>query len=320
MIYKNLLISQANEVSQLLNEHIISHNKMLQSAGTVKSLFENVDFSTIHKEIKKVETNFEQKAYELKEIKEEHYGSFADVSMDFFDALENYFNALFEAVKQQSLLSFRLHETSKGSIGNKQKLSWSEYSQLTKGYDEKVKAYSELGDKFNLAYQELESEPNDFIDDEVVEENPILNVLGMEINDIMNKNLYDWAETDLETLEDQIKRATKSNKNKEEAIKYIEDKISYRPDKWVEISEVIGNSSLPRLIKEEFISSVINRMENPIEVLGESIGPDNQPILYRKAKLNKPELARQLKSIAKAWHEGDVRSAILALESDLEHG
>ncbi len=171
MIYKNLLISQANEIAQLLNEYVISHNKMLQSAGTFKSLFKSVDFSTMYKEIDTVKTNFEQKANELKDIKEKYYGNFANVSIEFFDALESYFNALFDMVIQLHLLIFRLCETSKGFFGNKQKLSWSEYSKLTKIYDEKVKAYSELGGKLNKAYQELESEPNDFIDDEVEETN-----------------------------------------------------------------------------------------------------------------------------------------------------
>ena len=164
MIYKNLLISKANEISQLLNEYIISHDKMLQSAGTFKSLTQNVDFLTIHKDIERVKENFEKKAHELKEIKEEYYGNLTDVSMEFFDVLESYFNALFEAVKQISLLSFRLYDTSKGFIDNKRKLSWPEYSHLTKVYNEKVKGYVDLGDKLNLAYQTLEGEPNDFIE------------------------------------------------------------------------------------------------------------------------------------------------------------
>lgn len=60
--------------------------------------------------------------------------------------------------------------------------------------------------------------------------------------------------------------------------------------------------------------------KNPVTVLGKIIDPDNQPILYQKAITNLPGLERQLKSIANAWHEGNVRAAILALESDLEHG
>ncbi len=171
MIYKTLLTSQAREISRLLDEYIASHNKMLQESGTFKSLFQNVDFLAIHKEIDVVKTHFEKKAQELIEIKEDYYGSFADVSMAFFDALENYFHALFEAVSQLHLLSLRLYETSKGFIGNQGKLSWSEYSQLTKQYGQKVKAYRGLGDKLNRAYRELESEPNDFINDYTEETN-----------------------------------------------------------------------------------------------------------------------------------------------------
>lgn len=58
----------------------------------------------------------------------------------------------------------------------------------------------------------------------------------------------------------------------------------------------------------------------PIKVLREEIDPDNMPILYRKAIGNPKELERQLKSIAKVWHKGNIRAAMIALESDLEHG
>ena len=61
-------------------------------------------------------------------------------------------------------------------------------------------------------------------------------------------------------------------------------------------------------------------MKKPIRVGKELIDPDNHPILYEKAQKNKPELVRQLKSVAEKWHEGNLRSAILALESDLQHG
>ena len=176
MNYKNLLISQANEIAQLLHEYVVFRNKLLQSAGTFKSLFKSIDFPALYKEIDKVKINFERKEQELKEIKEEYYGNFADISMEFFDILKSYFDALFEVVKQLNLLSFRLCETSKGLIDNQRKLSWSEYSKLTKECDKKHKEYIELGDKLNRAYETLRSEPDDFIDDEVVEEKPILNV------------------------------------------------------------------------------------------------------------------------------------------------
>lgn len=58
----------------------------------------------------------------------------------------------------------------------------------------------------------------------------------------------------------------------------------------------------------------------PIKIFGEQIDPDNMPILYQKAKINKPELEKQLKSIAVKWHEGSVRAAMISLEIDLQHG
>jgi len=64
----------------------------------------------------------------------------------------------------------------------------------------------------------------------------------------------------------------------------------------------------------------MNKSTKSIIILGEEIDPDNMPILYRKAIVNPEELERQLKSIAKAWHQGDIRAAMIALESDLEHG
>ena len=57
-----------------------------------------------------------------------------------------------------------------------------------------------------------------------------------------------------------------------------------------------------------------------IEMLGESLDYQNFPKLYQWANENPETLETQLKSIANAWHEGDIRSAMQALESDLEHG
>jgi hypothetical protein len=57
-----------------------------------------------------------------------------------------------------------------------------------------------------------------------------------------------------------------------------------------------------------------------LTILGEDIDPDNEPKLYKWALTNPETLERQLKSIANAWHEGNIRAAIIALESDLEHG
>lgn len=60
--------------------------------------------------------------------------------------------------------------------------------------------------------------------------------------------------------------------------------------------------------------------DNEISILGERIDEKNFPKLYNWAKNNPETLESQLKSIAKAWHEGSIMSAMQALESDLRHG
>jgi len=164
VIYKKLLITQVTEVAQLLNEYINAHNKMYRSAGTFESLFKSIDFTSLCNESFEVMSSFERKSDELKRIKEKLYGNFAKTSKEFFEALDSYFNALFDTVKQLHLLMFRLCETSKGIVNNKRRLSWTEYSQLTKEYDEKVKRYIDLGDKLNRAYRAFENGIEDITD------------------------------------------------------------------------------------------------------------------------------------------------------------
>lgn len=57
-----------------------------------------------------------------------------------------------------------------------------------------------------------------------------------------------------------------------------------------------------------------------ITILGKSLDYENFPILYKWAQEHPETLESQLNSIAKAWHEGSIMSAMQALESDLEHG
>ncbi len=61
-------------------------------------------------------------------------------------------------------------------------------------------------------------------------------------------------------------------------------------------------------------------LNKPIIFLGKSLDIENYPKLYRWAKENPETLEVQVRSIANAWHEGSIGSAMTALESDLEHG
>lgn len=61
------------------------------------------------------------------------------------------------------------------------------------------------------------------------------------------------------------------------------------------------------------------KKQQPIIFLGEKLDQENFPILYEKALKHPEELKRQLLSLAKL-PGGSIRSAVLSLESDLEHG
>ena len=56
-----------------------------------------------------------------------------------------------------------------------------------------------------------------------------------------------------------------------------------------------------------------------IQILGKEIDPEDMPILYKWAQTHADTLTVQLQSIANAWHEGDIGSAMVAFESDLAH-
>lgn len=225
MTHKDLLISIAYEVNQLLSEYVSVHNKRLQTAGTFRSFFNDVDFGEIYKDIDEVKRKFESKDRELEKVKG-HYVSFTGVEKRFSDTLNSYFKALFDTVKQLHLLTFRQYEASQGFLHNKRKLSWSENSELEKAYQEKIEAYTMLGGQLNEALQILEGEPS---------------------------------------------------------------------------------------------SSIIDRKKRLIEILGENIDPEDMPNLYRMAKKNLKGLEEQVLSVAQAWHEGSITSAMQALESDLAH-
>jgi hypothetical protein len=56
------------------------------------------------------------------------------------------------------------------------------------------------------------------------------------------------------------------------------------------------------------------------ELLGETFEVEFFPNLYSMYKNNKTWAEEQLQSVANAWHEGNISSAAIALESDLAHG
>jgi hypothetical protein len=62
-----------------------------------------------------------------------------------------------------------------------------------------------------------------------------------------------------------------------------------------------------------------NNKSETIVISGVELDKDNFPVLYDWAISNPDTLARQLKSIADKWHEGDLNMAAICLESDLKY-
>ncbi len=61
-------------------------------------------------------------------------------------------------------------------------------------------------------------------------------------------------------------------------------------------------------------------MNNEIIILGETFDRDIIPHVARMFDKNRANTEIQIKSIADAWHEGEIVGAVQALESDLAHG
>ena len=192
------------------------------------------------------------------------------------------------------------------------------------GKEEQVKKNSKLissnTDLINEDSNKLFFDDPDVSDDEEITDE-VITVSGTDIDELMNPNVYEWAHKDLQSLEDQVNRfLVDYQQDAEKTINFIEYKLLYRPDKCDEIYKLISNSTLPSIIKQELIYQVLKRKEKPIKVFNEEINPDNMPKLYLWAKTNPKILEGQLKSVADKWHEGNISSAMQALESDLEHG
>lgn len=63
-----------------------------------------------------------------------------------------------------------------------------------------------------------------------------------------------------------------------------------------------------------------NNKKQEFELLGEIFEVSLFPNLYSVYQNNKTWAEEQLQSVANAWHEGNISSAAIALESDLAHG
>ena len=133
------------------------------------------------------------------------------------------------------------------------------------GEEEQVKRYqthilkyrSKNGDSNKL----FPDDPNDNNDKETVDE--LITVSGIDIDEIMNPNVYKWAHEDLQSLEDQVNMFLQIiSKIQKKQINFIEGKLSYRSDKWNEIDELINKSTFPSVIKQELIHNILKGRKN----------------------------------------------------------
>ncbi|MDO8742159.1 MAG: hypothetical protein Q7J45_01295 [bacterium] len=61
-------------------------------------------------------------------------------------------------------------------------------------------------------------------------------------------------------------------------------------------------------------------MESLITILGQTFLRMDIPRVARMVDTSRANAEAQIQSLADAWHNGDIRSAIQAFESDLLHG
>lgn len=61
------------------------------------------------------------------------------------------------------------------------------------------------------------------------------------------------------------------------------------------------------------------RKQTKTIILGEEMSPEHYPVLIRMAQDNLPRVEQMVQNLADTVYEGNVGSAMQALESDLEH-
>jgi hypothetical protein len=73
-------------------------------------------------------------------------------------------------------------------------------------------------------------------------------------------------------------------------------------------------------VMDEYIRNNPETVPTTFELCGEHFQIVYFPKIHRMFKHDPEWAEEQIKSIADVWHEGDMISATVALESDLEHG
>lgn len=145
------LKSCAFEINNLLNQYVGLHNKVSKEASTFQSLFRKVDFQGLYSDVEILLKDFISKKIEIKELKNEIYDSLTPLQKGFFDCTLGYFEALLKTVN----LLFSKVELLYNRSQNKDTLSWSDFSCISREYNESINGYLEFGKNLNKLYKEI---------------------------------------------------------------------------------------------------------------------------------------------------------------------
>jgi hypothetical protein len=94
-----------------------------------------------------------------------------------------------------------------------------------------------------------------------------------------------------------------------------------KPDEKEKLKQELQTLKNYLKIKERVIKNLEEYNEKKyIIILGEKFDSEKMPEISERMRENPSSTEKWIRSVADAWHEGDVVSAVRALESDLQHG
>ncbi len=150
---KKILDEVTYEVNNLLTEYIELHDKRLKSAGTFISLFKRTDFEAIQKDADILLQKFIKQNARLEMTKINFFfKKFNHLEKEFFNALYDYFSALFWTVQKLHKLTEKQYLRSQ----NKASLSLDNNMEMEKEYRKAEEAHNALAEPLQRQYERLQ--------------------------------------------------------------------------------------------------------------------------------------------------------------------
>ena len=146
----------AYKINELLYEYVNIHNDVLSRKFSIREiipipfLFKPVDYSIPVGELDKIMERLNEIMYELQAYSEENELK----EHPFYITAAKYISLLYKAVKLLRNILYKLYLKARG----KGDYSYREFNRELDSYQQEVKVYSEFGNDFNKAFQNLGSE------------------------------------------------------------------------------------------------------------------------------------------------------------------